>query len=194
MTIFDLLFLALALASVVTLATAGGAALAGRGARALEIGKTWALGLAAYMALVAVVSLVLPRRILGIGEPLCSDDWCFVVTGVETASAGRAPGYRVGLRIFSRALRVWQREHGVSLYLAGADGRRYLPWALPDDVPLDVPLAPGQSVCASRTFDAPAGLRAPALVIRRESGFPIGWFIIGYETWFRKPAIVRLER
>jgi len=29
-------------------------------------------------------------------------------------------------------------------------------------------------------------------VIRHESGFPIGWFIIGYPTWFGKPEMVRL--
>jgi hypothetical protein len=31
------------------------------------------------------------------------------------------------------------------------------------------------------------------VVIAHEGGFPIGWFIIGYDTWFRKPPIVRLQ-
>jgi hypothetical protein len=193
MTVFDLLFLLLAFVSVVTLGAAAAAALTGHRARALGLLKTWALGFAAYMAVVAEVSLVLPRRVLAIGEPLCSDDWCLEVTGVETVPAGRAVSYRVGFRVFSRALRVWQREHGVSVYLTGADGRRYAPQPDPEDVPFDVLLGPGQSVSATRTFEVPAALHAPALVIRRESGFPIGWFIIGYETWFRRPAMVRLD-
>jgi hypothetical protein len=31
------------------------------------------------------------------------------------------------------------------------------------------------------------------IVISHEGGFPIGWFIVGYNTWFRKPPAARLE-
>jgi hypothetical protein len=30
-------------------------------------------------------------------------------------------------------------------------------------------------------------------VIAHEGGFPIGWFIIGYDTWFRKPPLAPLQ-
>jgi hypothetical protein len=42
-------------------------------------------------------------------------------------------------------------------------------------------------------FDLPAAERAAGLVFRQEGEFPIGWFIVGYETWFRQPAVIRLE-
>jgi hypothetical protein len=29
-------------------------------------------------------------------------------------------------------------------------------------------------------------------VIAHEGGFPIGWLIIGYDTWFRKAPLVKL--
>jgi hypothetical protein len=32
-----------------------------------------------------------------------------------------------------------------------------------------------------------------AAVITHEGGFPIGWFIAGYDTWFRKPPITNLK-
>jgi len=30
------------------------------------------------------------------------------------------------------------------------------------------------------------------VVFAHEGGFPIAWFIIGYDTWFRKPTLVQL--
>jgi len=192
MTIFDLLFLALVLVSVATLLTAAAAAISRRRARALGILKTWATGFVAYMAVVATVSLALPRRVLRVGDPLCNDDWCIAVESVHQEPAAGGTAYRVGLRIFSRARRVWQRERGVSIYLTDAEEHRYDPRPSPADVPFDVVLGPQQSVAAERIFDTPPGLREPGLVIRLGSGFPIGWFIIGYDTWFRKPVMVRV--
>jgi hypothetical protein len=49
-----------------------------------------------------------------------------------------------------------------------------------------------ESAAATRTFEVPANTGRLAAVIDHEGGFPIGWFIIGYETWFRKPTIVWL--
>ena len=46
---------------------------------------------------------------------------------------------------------------------------------------------------ASRSFLVPAEAKDVGLVVAHEGGFPIGWFIIGYGTWFRKPAVVQLQ-
>jgi hypothetical protein len=188
MTIFDLLFLFLALVSVVVWLSAAGLALAGRGKRAVGLLKRYGICFAAYMTVVAVVSLFNPRRVAGVGEPLCSDDWCLAVVSVD-----RTPEvYRVALRISSTAKRVTQREYGVSVYLLDSDQRRYDPRPSPADVPFDVPLGPQETVDTTRKFDVPASARPAGLVIRHDSGFPIGWFIIGYDTWFRQPTMVRL--
>jgi hypothetical protein len=190
MTIFDLLFLGLAFVSVVTLLAAAVLAVSGNREGAGRILKTWGIGFAAYMGVVVVSSAVLPRRIAQVGEALCNDDWCLTVERADY----QAGSYRVSFRISSRALRVTQREHGVSVYLTDAAGRRYN--ARPDsaEIPFDVPIGPGQEMETVRAFDVPNGVMPVGLVIRQGSGFPIGWFIIGYDTWFRKPTLVRLER
>jgi hypothetical protein len=123
-----------------------------------------------------------------VGEPLCSDDWCLTVV-----HADRTPdAYRVAFRVSSRALRVTQREYGVHVYLTDVEGRRYEPQAGPSDAPFDVQVGPGEAVETGRRFVLPPEVKPVGVIIRKDGGFPIGWFIIGYETWFRKPTIVRL--
>jgi hypothetical protein len=187
MTIFDLIFLALVGVSLAAWLTAAAAAVSRHGRRACRVLMVWAAGFSAYMSVVAAASAVLPRRTFAIGEPECNDDWCLAVEKVERAG----PTWRVGFRISSRALRVTQREHGVSVYLTDGQGRKWAPVDSPD-VPFDVALGPGESVATARAFALPADARPVGLVIRHDTGFPIGWFIIGYDTWFRKPALVRI--
>ena len=57
---------------------------------------------------------------------------------------------------------------------------------------MNVQLGPQESVAVTRTFEVPTNAQELGLVIDHEGGFPIGWFIVGYETWFHKPTIVRL--
>ncbi len=193
MSVFDLLFLVLFLASAGLWITAAGMALNGAGERALRILRAWAMGCGAYMAVVASSSLVGPRRVLRAGDPLCSDDWCLTVESATRTVVGGRAEYRVHLRISSRALRVAQREKDAAVYLEDGQGRRYAPLPDPTAVPLDVRLEPGESVAAARVFRLPGNARGAGLVLRHEGGFPIGWFIVGYETWFRAPTLLRLE-
>jgi hypothetical protein len=187
MNIFDLLFIALFLAGVGTLLTALLWVLRQQFARALRVLRTLLICAAVYMCVVAISSLFIPRRVLSIGESECFDDWCI---GVESSSP---PPYVVSLRLQSRARRVPQRENNVVVYLTDSAGRRYDPLPDPSAVPFNVLLQPQESVLATRRFQTPANARDLGLVIAHEGGgFPIGWFIIGYETWFRKPAIGRL--
>ncbi len=192
MTIFDLLFIAVFLTSLGTLCTAAVLAIRGRGKRAVRILRIYGLCIAAYFGIIIVTSLLLPRRVLNVGEPLCADDWCIGVEKVDRTPAGSGTRYHVTFRLHSRARRVSQRENGVRVYIADDQGRRFFP--APDDstLPFNALLQPQESVFPTRSFQLPPDAREPGLVILRSSGFPIGWFIIGYDTWFRKPAMVRL--
>jgi hypothetical protein len=208
MSLSDLVFLACFLASVVTLLSVGVIALRGFGARALALLRTWALCAAVYFAIVIGASLVWPRTELRLGQPRCFDDWCIAVDGAthgpvggstqtpaeaaRNEPAGGKVAYTVTLRIVSRARRVSQHEYNMAVYVTDSAGRRYDPVPLASDVPFDSFVGPGQTVPVTRRFDLPAGVRDPVLIVSHEGGFSIGWLIIGYETWFHKPAFVRL--
>ncbi len=191
MSVFDLLFLVSALASMAALSTALISALVGQRARALAILRVWGAAAAVYFAAGVVSIWLRPVRVLYPHDPQCSDEWCFVVEG-----AGRdAPGsdtYRVTLKIYSRALRVEQRERGLRMYLTDSAGHRYDPAPQSSDVPLDTLLDPGQSAIAARTFHIPAGVRNLDLSMVHEGGFPIGWLIIGRSP-FDKRTVVRVD-
>jgi hypothetical protein len=142
---------------------------------------------------VIAVSLILPRRVVKVGDSQCFDDWCVSVVGYRRTPEDARVAYTLDLRLSSRARRVSQRENSLAVYLIGNHGRRYDP--LPDNssVPFSVLLQPQQSVLASRSFLVPAGAADVSAVITQEGGFPIGWFIIGYDAWFRKPPLIRLN-
>ena len=193
MSLFDLLFILLFLTTVFSLLTAGWFALRRRFDRTRRILFRLFVGAAAYMAIVVAVSLVLPRRVLTVGDPLCFDDWCVAVTGVKHAPEADYVAYHVDLRLSSRARRVSQREKNLAVYLTDDHGRRYDPVAVNSDIPFSVLLQPQDSVDVSRRFAVPAGARGVGVLIAHEGGFPIGWFIIGYDTWFRKPPVMRVE-
>jgi hypothetical protein len=191
-TIFDLVFIALFLISIGTLAVAAVSAILGRRTRAIGILKGFAVGVAIYCGIVILVSLVAPRRMLSAGEPLCFDDWCITVEGAERTASQSDTSYVVRLRLSSRARRVTQRENGVVVYLTDANRTRYDPVPDTSATPLNVQLQPVESVVTTRTFKVPVAAHVLGLVIAHEGGFPIDWFIIGGGP-FRKPPIVRLD-
>ena len=194
MTLFDLLFIAVFLASVVTLLTSAVQFLRGHVASAWRILRVWLICAAAYMGIVVVTSLIKPRRVMNIGELQCADDWCIGVESGSRKQTGPKATYAVTLRLSSRALRVTQREQGVVVYLIDNKGRRYDPLPDPSAVPISVLLHPQESVLAKRVFETPGDTNVTGLVIAREGGFPIGWLIIGDEAWFRKPTLVRFPQ
>ena len=192
MTIFDLVFIALFLVSIATLAVAAIFAVLGRRARAIRILKVFAIGVAIYCGIVIIVSLLAPARVLSAGQPLCFDDWCITVEGAERTASQSEVSYVVRLRLSSRARRATQRENGVVVYLTDANRTRYDPVPDTSATPLNVQLQPVESVVTSRTFKVPPDVHVRGLVISHEGGFPIDWFIIGGGP-FRKPPIVRLD-
>jgi len=184
MGIFDLVLIASVLMSVLALLVVAGLAATGRFASAGRVLRAWIIYVAAYLAVVVVVSLFTRPRELPIGENACFDDWCLAVERIER---GPAPSHTatVAFRLSSRARRISQRERYVSVYLLDGRGQRSEPRSPANAEPFDVLLAPGQTIHTLREFDLPGDASAARLVITHEGGFPIGWFIIG-EGPFRK--------
>jgi hypothetical protein len=191
MTLFDLIFIAVFLLAVLTLFVAGATAIAGRRVVALRILRVLAVGVGLYLAAVIVVSLLLPREILEVGDDKCYDDWCIGVASSEHASSGSELLYHVTIRLSSRARRVSQRENGIVVYLRDSRGRRFDAVPRSAQVPFNQLLLPQQSILADRIFAVPADAQDVGLVIAHEGGFPIGWFILGGGP-FRKEPMVHL--
>ena len=190
MSIFDLIFIAVFFIRVITLVATAVAAIRGRRRRALGILRVLGVFIAAYLAVVIVVSLASPLRLLSLNEPQCFDDWCIAVEQVARTPAGAEVPYDVTLRLSSRARRVAQRETGGSVYVLDDRGRRYQPADDPQAIPLNVLLQPGESVTATRRFTLPAEAHNPGLVFAH-GRFP-GMFIIGNdESLFHKPTVIR---
>ena len=189
MSLFDLVFLVLALTTLISLVAAAALALARRTTQSLRILRRLAIGTVVYFAVVIAVSLFAPRRVFKLGDTQCFDDWCVAAT----SSSASGSSYVVNLRISSRARRISQRELNLAVYLADRYNHRYDPVPQPSDIPFSTLLEPGQSIDLTRLFVVPPPARDLSLVITHQGGFPIGWFIIDYDTWFRKPPLIPLQ-
>jgi hypothetical protein len=192
MTLFDLIFILVFLASAVTLLTAAFAAVRGRGAKALRIVRTYLICLAVYMGIVATVAVATPQRIVHLGESRCFDDWCITVEHADHKPAPAGILYVVTLEVSSRAKRVAQRDNGVNVYLTDALGRRFDPAPAPSAIPLNVLLHPGEAVETERTFTVPNDARDVGLVVGHDGPCFPGCFIIGDQSLVHKSPIVPL--
>jgi hypothetical protein len=191
-SIFDLLFILVFLAAAATILRAAFLAIRGPRARALSLLRRLSLSAGVYLSVVVLASIFWPRTILKMGGPRCFDDWCITVESAARRPAGGRGAYLVAFRLSSTARGVSQRENSLAVYITDDRNRRYNPVPHNTDVPFNIQLGPQESVTVTRVFELPADAHEPGLVITHEGGFPIGWFIVGYETWFRKPAIVPL--
>ena len=190
MSIFDLLFLCIVFGSVITLVVTVVAALGGKRRRAGVLLRAWGVLIALYAIAVIAVASTLPLRVLAIGDPQCSDDWCITVTNVNHNVNASGTEYEVDLQLTSRARRVAQREKGLIVYLTDARGNRYNPLPDASAVPLDVLLQPEESVIAKRKFQVAGSPTSLNLVITRE-GFQMGSLIIGRSPFMR--TVVRID-
>jgi len=193
MTPFDLLFLVAVLAAVVTLVVAAYQAIRGRAARAGTILLRLAVSAAFYLGIVALVSLLSPRRVLHVGDPRCFDDWCFAVEHVQHAPGPQGVVYQIDLRLFSEAKRISQRENGVAVYLTDSSGRRFDPDPAPTAPPWNVLLGPGESVTTTRVFHLPAAASDVGLILEH-GGFNPGVVVIGDDSsLLHKRTVVRFD-
>jgi hypothetical protein len=147
---------------------------------------------AAYFTTVIGVSLFLPRRIMKSGDRQCFDDVCVSADGFTRVTQGTCVKYELRIRLSSRARGAAQRENNLVMYLTDGQKRRYDPVAGSSYTPFNIRLQPQESVLAVREFLVPCDTNDVGVVITHEGGFPIGWFIIAYDAWFRKPPILPL--
>jgi len=193
-TLFDLLFLASALAAIVSLILAGAAVIRGQTAKARAILQRLGIATIAYLALVLIVAATTPQKVLKVGDPWCFDDWCLSVRSVTQMPGPSGATYTISLRIFSDAKRVTQRAKGAWIYLIDQRGTRYAPLANLSDTPLDVLLEPGESVETSRTFMVPNGITGLGLVTGHPGDYCSLSPIIGENgCLFNRPTMVRIE-
>jgi hypothetical protein len=185
MTVFDLLFLAVFVASAGAIVMAGVLALCGFPSRAFRTLRNCGVCLALYLSVALLVNLFLPRRRLQLGENLCDDDWCIAVAGGSITPTPEGQIYAVDFRVSSRARRVDQRENGVTVQLADQHGRHFDSLPDPSEVPFNTRLHPGEAVTTTRRFQIPPGAgRVEALIVRSGPG----WMIIG-ESNFHPSAV-----
>jgi hypothetical protein len=193
MNLFELLFLLLALATLISLLTAGALALGSQLGRAGRILGRLGIGAAAYFTVVIVVSIAKPRRVYHVGDMQCFDDWCITLVDVRKADSPPGATLEVSLRLSNQSKGTPMGEKGTVAFLTDKEGRRYDPQADPSDVPFDTRLQPGQSVMTTRRFKVRSAAEGLGFIYTHQGGFPIGWLIIGEGGWFGEPAIVRLE-
>ncbi len=194
MTIFDLIFLAAVLISVITLFMAAISALGGRGKKSLRMLRIHGMCVVAYFSVALAVDFFRPQRVIAVGEPLCLDDWCLQVENVDRTSNGLKTLYQINVRIYSTARRVSQSAKGAWIYLIDEHGRRYSPDPDPSAIPLEVKLRPQQSVTTRRTFTVPAEVHGLGLITGHGGPYcSMETLIIGEGgCLFNKPTMIRI--
>lgn len=196
MNIFDLIFLASALATAITLAVAAISALRGRGARAFRILRAYGICAVCYSGIALAAHFLKPQRVIAVGTPWCFDDWCLQVDSAEHAAHGSTASYDIKLRIFSAARGITQRANGAWIYLIDNRGIRYAANSDPLAVPLTVKLGPGESISTSRHFEVPADVGALGLITGHGGPYcgAMSLLIIGEGgCLFNRPTMIRIN-
>ncbi len=195
MTPFDLLFLLVALATVLTLARAGSLALTRRRQQALRVLRNLAVALVGYIMVGLTVSLIRPQRVIALEDPWCLDDWCLTVTGARSRVDDSQRLVEVDLRLSSRARRTPQRARFAWVYLIDQRGRRYSPDPEPSAVALNVVMQPQEAVYTTRTFRVPLDALGLGLVTGHGGPYcgPMDLLVVGASGCvFRKPTMIRI--
>ena len=192
MTIFDLLFLSLLFAAIVTLIATIVTTIRGQRRRALTLLRNLVLCASAYIGIVYAVTALSQQAVHDLRDPQCNDDWCLEVDDVERTQTANNTNYDVTLRIFSRARRRAQRENiATDVYLVDSHWNRYDPILDGSEIPLNTLLQAGESVTTRRHFQLPNDALQVGLKIGHSTVIRI-CLIIGECDAFHKGPIVRL--
>jgi hypothetical protein len=193
MAIFDLVFLVVLLCVLLALGAAAYAAVRRRFGRALALLRGVGICAVLYVAIVAVVSLIAPARVLHVGETHCFDDWCIAVAKVHEVPRQYGTASAVDIVLSSRMRRRPQREYDLVVALVDQSGREYAPTPGQSGTPFDVVLQPEQSITTTRVFELPPNARAAGLVMHHAGLRPELLIIGNDESLFHKKMIVRFD-
>jgi hypothetical protein len=159
----------------------------------------WIAGVwVAYLAVLVVVSLLQPQKIVAVGQDQCFDEMCFAVISVE-----EVPGFlihdgsrlvRVSLRITNHARGHTQSEKLIRAYLMDAQGRRWQESAAISGVPLTARIVAGDSVVSAPVFKVANDATGLGLVFNHGWWQP-GVLVIGNsDSLLHRRTIVPLGR
>jgi hypothetical protein len=204
MTVFDLPFLACALAGIGGIVRLLYLLVRGKRASALALLRSLTVGAAIYVAVLVAVSAVAPGRVIPLGAPHCFDDFCVTVDSASTTRASGAASIDTNVvvlhgRVSSKARRR-QREVDIHGVLIDDRGRRYEVSAQRQRALVDR----GEAGSALDAFVEPYGRNRFALTFAVPSnagslGFVVahGWFpgaiiIDGDESLLHRATVVPL--
>jgi len=177
MHLTDLLFLVAMLATLVAFIRTLWRLVRGDRAAARRTATWWAVGAAAYFAVLLVVSMIQPGRVVPLGDDECFDDWCIALTAAQPRDARLVVTLRVSNRGRGRA----QAEPDAYVYLRDDAGHdiQQAAIAAPTAAPLLGDRVPaGKAQLVEAMFDVPRDAHALSLVKARRARFP-GNVIIG---------------
>jgi hypothetical protein len=204
MTLYELVFILLFLASAISLLL--GLFLRRTGAFRkilIALASVWGV----YLVILAASDVLTSQKIFKVGEDQCFDEMCFAVTDVQTMapqtfnpSGTTASGlYVVKVRMSSHSLGRAQAEGGLRGRLY--DGETYINVSEAAQKAYDAQhgesprltqkIAPGESIVSVLVFAVPPRTMHPALTL--DHGFTPGYFVIGESPLFHKPDIHQLS-
>lgn len=197
MTISDLVFLAMVLATVIVVV----AILVKLLRRRQKSAGRWAMGAAAVWCLYLVVGLIVamttPQHVLVANEERCFDEMCFGVKGVEHFAmvGGNRPveRYTVTVETANHGRSHTEREGGAEAFLIDEAGKKYRPVG-ESGAGLDAPVGPGENVETRLQFDVPGGRQWLALGVEHSYWLNPGKIVIGDDEHVgHRPTVIALE-
>jgi len=211
MALFDLLFIALVLTTIIVLVIAIINMLYGRFRQAAKLLASLGVSLIIYLGIVAAVGLFSPQRMVAFGQDRCFDDWCVAVEDVALVQAlgqsehliqAKGTFYVVTLRLSNHARGREQRASSAAVHLIDGQGQQvgislegqaaYVEQNGPV-ASLTALIPVGQSFSTVQVFDLPPGADPIGLTVKHPVGFAPGLFIVGDEaSLLHKPTIMRL--
>jgi hypothetical protein len=207
MTLYELLFILLFLASAIALLTVLIMTLTRHRQSAKRLLLSTLAVWGVYLAVLLVSDALEQQQVVKAGDNTCFDEMCFAVVsaqqGGESASSNLPPSsggklYTVTIRMTSQSRGRAQAEGGLRgrLYQEGkyftvsdADQRAFESLHGPSPK-LTQRLDPGQSILSVLVFKVPGELTHPALTL--DHGFTPGYFVIGESPFLHKPPIMEL--
>ncbi len=161
-----------------------------------SIGLAWAI----YMAVLLVVSLRQPQRLIPLGREQCFNEMCFAVLRADQIEGYSGRGNR-GERLLRVAVQVSNRGHGgpereasVRCYLLDAHGRRWEELRGVGGVPLTASVPAGGHVVSEPIFAVPDSVQGFSLVLSHGRWQPGLLVIDDGDSLLHRPVAMRLQR